>query len=84
MQTVLERTGTFKLLAGRRVGDLGQGWHFIVDSQDVAALRESCGLDDKYPAYFALLGDGEYEAVYGITNTVPYVHLPLNPVYPLP
>jgi len=47
---------------------------FISDSQDSEALREYVTDDNECGAYFVLIQDGDYLAVWGIEGFVPYTH----------
>lgn len=44
---------------------------FISDSQDVEPINEY--LQEDYDSYFVLVGDGEYDEVYGMEGIVPYL-----------
>ena len=62
-----------------KVSDLqDEKWTLVNLSQDVDAVIESCGLPEntteEYPTLFVEIGDAEYLTVYGINNTVPYLH----------
>lgn len=55
-----------------RVSDLTGDYIFVVDSQDVKALRERLAKSEQaFNSYFAEVGDGEYKTVYGMRGIVP-------------
>lgn len=66
-----------------RVGELdatGQEFVFIVDCQDVEAIKECLPQRFRaYDSYFAAIADGDYQTVYGMQGTVPLLtnHLTL-------
>jgi hypothetical protein len=47
---------------------------FISDSQDVEAIRESCGLtlaDNQFDSFFVDTQDGDYTEVWGMFGIIP-------------
>lgn len=46
---------------------------FVSDSQEADAIKESLGPDAQvYDSFFVIVGDGDYEAVWGMVGIVPY------------
>ncbi len=58
------------------VGDIPDEYELVTDSQDIEATLESIGMledIDEYGCLFVLVGDGEYEFVYGCSHSYPRV-----------
>jgi hypothetical protein len=54
--------------------ELPQNALFMSDSQDVKAIKTYVGeIANEFDAFFVVLGDGEYLAVYGIYGVIPYL-----------
>jgi hypothetical protein len=48
---------------------------FISDSQDVASIKDHIGRKARdFNAFFVKVGDGDYDEVWGIEETVPKLH----------
>lgn len=57
----------------KTVGQLGEEYLLVTDSQDAAAVRASIGqVADGYTMFFVLPGEGDYREVWGTVGTVPY------------
>lgn len=58
------------------VNNLGPDFQFVVDSQDVQAVKEHFGPDSlaaDYDSFFVKIENGDYVAVYGMSGIVPYL-----------
>lgn len=57
----------------------GLGWFLLTDSQDVAHVLESIGLEpDDYASVFVRIEGGDYDAVYGCHRQFPKDHNPIT------
>lgn len=62
------------------VKELGPHLAFISDSQDVKAIRESCGLLLPFDSFFVATDNGEYTEVWGMFGIVPFDNRSVYPV----
>ena len=56
------------------VSELDPKLAFVSDSQDVAAIRDHCGLtltDNQFDSFFVDIADGDYTEVWGMFGIVP-------------
>jgi hypothetical protein len=57
----------------RTVACLDGVYQFVSDSQDVESVKEHIGkAAADYDSFFVIIGDGDYEEVWGMCGTVPY------------
>jgi len=57
------------------VRDIPSNYTFIDLSQDVDSLKDHLGKEaDEYSSFFVLVGDGDYDAIYGMYGTVPHLN----------
>jgi len=77
-----KRTKVRSLRESSNVGDIksvsdleDHKYQFISDSQEVASVLENIGIDpDEYDSVFAVIGDGDYEEVWGMSGIVPHLN----------
>lgn len=57
-----------------RVHDITENYQLISNSQDIDYILENIGCDEKgeYGCLFVLVGEGEYESIYGCDSNIPY------------
>lgn len=56
------------------VNNIPNAAQFVCNSQDCLAVRESLGrITDGYDAFFVIVEEGDYCAVWGICGAVPYL-----------
>lgn len=68
----------------KQVRDIPADYILVSDSQDIEATLESIGYDgdpSDYGCLFALVGDGDYIAVYGCESNVPYLSYGVDRLY---
>lgn len=61
-----------------------EGWYFLVDSQDVAEIKEHFGNTaklDQFDSFFACIADGDYQEVYGMQGIVPLTNKPVYRIW---
>jgi hypothetical protein len=69
------------------VANIPEGFQFVSDSQDVAAIKATLSGDQAefalgYDAFFVKLGEGEYEQIYGMVGIVPRLTKLVSQVHP--
>ena len=56
---------------------------FISDSRDVAAIKECISTEaDNYDCFFVTLANGDYDQVWGMHGTVPFLIREVFQLYP--
>jgi hypothetical protein len=67
-----------------RIKDLTEDFHLVQLSQDIEAIADFLGDPsiNEYGCLFVKFSDGDYEAVYGCYDSVPYLHIGLDLLYP--
>jgi len=56
------------------VRDIPDEYIFVSDTQDVEAIKEYLGeVSDGYDSFFVLVGDGDYDDIYGMFGIVPWL-----------
>ncbi len=66
------------------VGDMPDDFDLVTDSQDIEATLESIGMlecYDEYGSLFVLIGDGEYDTVYGCAHPYPHMNARVELLY---
>lgn len=55
------------------VSDLDDSYQFVSDSQDIASIKSyiPSKYRNKFDSFFVLVGDGDYDEIWGMEGTVP-------------
>ena len=68
-----------------KVADLYGDYIYVSDSQDVDAIKMSIGKSskvDRYDSFFVLLGEEDFQLVYGMEGEMPFLSKDIYLVYP--
>lgn len=58
-----------------KIKNLPENAQFVSDSQEVNSIKEFLGrAANKYDSFFVIVGDGEYDAVWGMYGIIPYLY----------
>ena len=73
-----------KKQTARLVREIPASAILVSDSQDIRETLESIGIKDngQWGCLFAIVGDGDYTAVWGCGSSVPYTFLSVTSLYP--
>jgi hypothetical protein len=70
------------------VRDIPDSYTLVTDSQEIRYILENIGYftdkysdDTDYGCLFVLVGDGDYDTIYGCEHSVPYLTYPVDKLY---